>query len=146
MQTCLRGVENIENIVGEYCGRRKMYGRLYEPAFAHKILCKNCHWTSVTSMDRGNPRKMVRGKKIPRKMVPGEKWSFGTKVPGKKIPGQKISSKMVPGKMVPGKMVFKNFYSTHKNVIFASKYRQVLLIQNGFVVEFWVFIDYVTLT
>ena len=50
--------------------------------------------------------------------------------------------------MVPGKMVFYQFYSTHKNVIviFASKFRRILLIENGFVVEFWVFIDYVILT
>ena len=46
-------------------------------------------------------------------------------------------------------MIFKIFYVTHENitVIFASKYRRVLLIENaGFVVEFWVFIDYVTVT
>ena len=30
-----------------------MYGRLYEPAFANQILCKNCHSTSVTRMDTG---------------------------------------------------------------------------------------------
>ena len=36
-----------------------MYGKLYEPVFVHQILCKNSHWTSVTSMDTG----CVRGKK-----------------------------------------------------------------------------------
>ena len=47
------------------------------------------------------------------------------------------------GKMVPGK-----FYFTYKNitVIFASKYRRILLTENGFVLEFRIFIDYVKLT
>ena len=53
-----------------------------------------------------------------------------------------------PGKKIPGKMVFKKFYWTHKNVtaIFASKHRRISLSENGFIVEFRVFIDYVTLT
>ena len=69
-------------------------------------------------------------------------------VPWKKGPQKIDPGKKIPGKKVPGKMVFYKFDSAHKNVsiIFASKYRQILLIENGFVVEFWVFIDYVTLT
>ena len=72
-----------------------------------------------------------------RKNGPLEKRSLEKTVRGKKI----------PRKMVPGEMVFKIFYLTHKNVtvIFASKYRRFLLIGNGFVVKFWVFIDYATL-
>ena len=60
----------------------------------------------------------------------------------------RIPEKKSPKKLPPGKMVFQKFYSTHKNVtvIFACKYRRILLSENEFVVEFWVFIDYVTLT
>ena len=67
---------------------------------------------------------------------------------GKKIPTKMVPGKKIPRKMVPGKIVFYKFHSTHKNVIviFAFKYRRILLIENGFVVEFWVFIDFVTLT
>ena len=59
-----------------------------------------------------------------------QKLSLGKNVPGKKT----------PRKMVPGEMVFKKFYSTHKHVtvIFAFKYRRILLVENEFVVEFWV--------
>ena len=39
MRICLGKVENFKNIVGG--------------AFAHQSLCKNCHWTSATSMDTG---------------------------------------------------------------------------------------------
>ena len=58
---------------------------------------------------------------------------------------KKNPRKKVPQKNGPWKLEFKNFYLTHKNVtvIFASKYRRILLIEN---VEFWVFIDYVILT
>ena len=38
-----------------------MYGRFCEAAFAHQILCKNCHWTSVTSMDTGRVRDGKKG-------------------------------------------------------------------------------------
>ena len=68
--------------------------------------------------------------------------------PLKNGPLEKNPRKNGPWKNGPRKMVFQKFYSTHKNVsvIFASKYRRILLIKNKFVVEFWVVIDYVTLT
>ena len=47
--------------MSKYCRGRKMYGRLYEPPFAHQILCKNCHWTSVTSIDTGCVRDVKKG-------------------------------------------------------------------------------------
>ena len=34
-------------------GRRKMYARMCAQTFVHQVLCKNCHWTSVTSINTG---------------------------------------------------------------------------------------------
>ena len=60
----------------------------------------------------------------PRKNGPLEKRSPEKKSSGKKIPGKKERN--------------KKFYSTHKNVtvIFASKYKRILLMEKGFIVEF----------
>ena len=131
------------------------------------FLCYICHIKYISTKTnpgkmvpekwspKNGPRKMVAWKKIPGKMVPWKKdprkmllRNKNLRIPRKVVPGEMVPRKMVPRKMVSGKMVFYKFHSTHKNVtvIFVSKYRRLLFIENGFVVEFWVFIHYVTLT
>ena len=61
-----------------------------------------------------------------------EKLSLRKIIPGKKI----------PRKMVPEKRYFRNFIPNKKvTVVFAFKYRRILLVDNGSVGEFWVSIE-----